>query len=316
MTGSISGYPIVQITVSASDTTDDKRLQAILAEIAGQQITVNIYTQPTERTHSIEGSSKSHLQWICNRLRDEYHLAIDVGPFRAILVETVRGCVEAEGKYIRQIGGAGNYGHCRLRIEPNNFGGGHMFTSAVRDDILPHEYVDSIRRGVEQVIQAGVLSGRHLIDLKVTVIDGSYHAKDSNPAAFEVAGLLAFQNALGKSSTVLMEPVMAVEIDMPGDLTMVIESQIHEHRGRIDCIDTRNGRSEVRAIVPLAELLLPESRELGEFPTEFIGYEPVSDDANPDECGMGVTAPKPDSPRYKRRAEAARPGPKEMNDRF
>ncbi|MGH9590195.1 MAG: hypothetical protein ACRD25_07350 [Terracidiphilus sp.] len=306
MSGSISGYPIMQVTVSASDSTDEERLQAILVEIAGQHLTVSIYTQPGGRAHFVEGSSKSHLQWICDRLQDKYRLAINVGPFKATLVETVRDAVEAEGKYIRQIGGAGNYGHCWLRIEPNKFGEGHMFASAVRDDILPHKYVDSIRRGVEEAIQIATQPGRHLIDLKVTVIDGSCHAEDSNPTAFEAAGVLAFQNALKKSSTVLMEPVMAVEIDVPEYLTMAVESQIHEHRGRIERIDAGNGRSEIRAIVPLAELLLPDSQELGEFPAEFIGYEPVSDDASPGEDEAGVTAPKPNSPRYRKGSEAAR----------
>lgn len=303
------GYPIVHVTVSASESADDERLQAILLEIASQNPTVNIYTQSMGVSHSIEGRSISHLQWICDRLRDEHHFAIDVGPFKAILLETICEAVEAEGKYIRQTGGVGNYGHCKLLIEPKRFGEGYVFASTAPDDVLPREYIDSISRGVEQAIQVVVQSGRRLVDLKVTVVDGSYHAEDSNPTAFEVAGALAFQNAIKKACRVFLEPMMAVEIDVSDNLVMVVESQIHEHRGRIEGIEAENGRSEIRAIIPLAELLLPDCRELAEFPSDFFGYEPVFDDGNRSEDGPGVTANKPNSPRSRRGHEAASPDP-------
>lgn len=311
MSGTIRTYPIVQVTVSARDSADDKRLQAILAEVASQNLTVSIYTEPTGNSHSIEGKSQSHLQWICEQFREKYHLPINVGKFKAVLLETIREAVEAEGKYIRQIGGIGNYGHCKLRVDPNKFGEGCQFASAVRDDVLPHEHVDAIRRGVEQTILVCVRPGRHLVDLKVTVIDGSYHADDSNPTAFEIAGTITFQNALKIASTVLLEPVMAVEIDVPEDFVTAVENQIHGHRGRIERVSAENGRSEITAIVPLAELLLPSSRELAEFPAHFHGYEPISDDGNSSENGAGVTANKPDSPRYRKGSEAVRPDSEE-----
>lgn len=305
------GYPIVQVTVGASTSADEKRLEAVLAVIAGQNPTVNIHTQPVGSSHSIEAQGRSQLERICELIRDEYHLAINIGPIRAALLETIRDAVQAEGKYFRQVVGLGNYGHCILLIEPNNFGEGHTFASAVGEDTLPREFIDSIKRGAQQSIQLCVSSGRHLIDLKVTTIGGSYHAEDSNPTAFEVAGALAFQDALRKSSTVLLEPLMAVEIDVPENLVRAIKSQIQEHRGRIEQIDAENGWCAIRAIVPLAELLLPESQELADFPAEFVGYAPVSDNGNTDENGPGVTVNRPDSPRYRSGSVAARPTPEE-----
>jgi elongation factor G len=311
MSRSSKNHPIVHRTVSAADSTDDKRLQTALVEIASQDLTVSIISQQMRISHSLEGKSASQLESICDRLRDEYHLAINVSQPKAVLLETIRETGEGEGKFIRQIGGYGNYGHCKLHIEPNKSEEGYMFTSTVSDDVLPHEYVNSIDRGVQQAMQIGVLSGHHLVDLTATVIDGSYHVQDSNPIAFEIAGLTALQNAVRRASPVLLEPMMAVEIEVPEGLGDAIRHEIHRHRGRVERKVTVNDRSEIEAIVPLSELLLSSSRGLAEFPSEFAGYEPVSDDGISSEDGSGVTANKPNYPRPGRGSEAARPDPEE-----
>jgi elongation factor G len=308
MSGSSKGHPIVRLTVSAANSTDDNRLQTALVEIAAQDPTLRVDAQPMGIAHSLEGTSASHLESICNRFCDEYHLAINVSPPEAVLVETIRKSGEAEGKFIRQIGGLGNYGHCKLHIEPGKSDEGYLFASAVSHDALPDEYLSSIERGVQYAMRSGVLSGHPLVDLKVTVVDGSYHASDSNPMAFEMAGAAALKDAVRSAAPVLLEPMMLVEIEeVPQELADIIRDEVNLHRGRVDSEVTVNGWSEFRAIVPLSELLLSNSRLLAEFPTEFAGFEPVSDGGVSGDNGTGVTANKPSRPPHGRRSEAARP---------
>jgi elongation factor G len=306
MSGSSKGRPFLCLTVSAVDSGDDERLQKALIEIASSDLRISINPQPVKGSHTVEGDSESQLDSICDRLREEYRLTINVGAPKAILLETIRDSGEAEGKYFRQTGGFGNYGHCKLRIEPNERGKGYAFTSLVSGDLLPAEYVSSIDRGVQRAMQSGILHGHPLVDLKVTLIDGSYHAEDSNPKAFEIAGSTAFEHAARKASPVLLEPVMVVEIEIPDALTAIIEREIFRHRGRVDRMLSENGWSEIRAMVPLSELLLSDSSGLAEFPAEFAGYEAVSDDGAT-ENGPGVTANKPSRPPHGRRSEMARP---------
>jgi elongation factor G len=309
MTGSSKGRPYLYLTVSPVDSGDDEPLQKALVEIASRDPLTSVIPQPMNGTHIVEGETESQLDAICDRLRDEYKLSINVGAPTVILLETIRKSGEAEGRYIRQAGGSGNYGHCKLRIEPNLSGEGYSFISSVPGDVLPNEYVRSVDRGVRHAMRTGILRGFPLVDLKVTLIDGSYHAVDSNPKAFEIAGSIAFEHAARKASPVLLEPVMLVEIDVPDALTAIVEPDIFQHRGRIDRMVSENGRSEIKAIVPLAELLASGFSSLTEFPTEFAGYEAVSDDGASDENGSGVTANKPNYPPAGRRSEIARPEP-------
>ena len=304
MSGSRKGPRIVRLTVSATDSTDDKRLQTALVEIAAQDLTFRVDAQPMGITHSLEGTSASHLESICNRLRDEYHLAINVSPPEAVLVETIRKSGEAEGRFSRQVGGLGNYGHCKLHVEPSKSGEGYVFKSTVSHDALPDEYLSSIERGVQHAMR----SGHPLVDLKVTVVDGSYHARDSNPTAFEIAGAAALKDAVRNAAPVLLEPMMSVEIEeIPQELADLIRDEVNLHRGRIVSEQIVSGWSEFRAVVPLSELLLSSSLLLAEFPTEFAGYEPVPDDGTSGDDGTGVTANKPSRPPHGRRSEMARP---------
>ena len=302
----------MRLTVRASGSTDDQRLQTALAEIAAQDPTLRVDAQPMEITHFLEGTSASHLESTCNRLRDEYHLAINVSALEAVLLETIRKSGEAEGKYIRQVGGHGNYGHCRLHIEPNKSGEGYVFASAVGSDSLPHEYLSSIERGVQNAMRSGVLSGNHLVDLRVTVVDGSYHAEDSNPVAFEIAGTTALRDAVKNAAPVLLEPMMKVEIKVPQERAAAIRDEVYTHRGRVERGLVVNGWYEFQTIVPLSELLLASARRLTEFPTEFAGYEPVSDSGISGDDGTVVPAIKPNLPQHGRSFKVTRPDPEEV----
>lgn len=309
MRGSSKGRHFLYLTVSAVDSVDEERLRKALTEIDSRDPKISFNPQVKRGAFVIEGDSESQLDSVCDRLRDEYKITIHVGAPIAILLETVRKSGEAEGKYIRQVGGSGNYGHCKLRVEPNEPGKGYSFTNLVPADLLPNEYVSSVDRGVWGAMQSGILHGHPTVDLKVTLVDGSYHVQDSNPKAFEIAGSIAFEHAARKASPVLLEPVMLVEIDVPDAFTPMVEPDIFKRRGRIDRMVSENGRSEIRAIVPVAELLASGFSSLTECPTQFAGYEAVSDDGTSDENGQGVTANKPNRPLAGGRSEMAWPEP-------
>ena len=223
--------------------------------------------------YGIEGRTESELDSICDRLRDEYHLTIDVGPLTAVLLETVQRQAEGEGKYIRQTGGSGNYGHCRLRVEPNDRGKGYEFVNDIKNGSILGEYAGSIEEGVQNAMKLGMVAGFPFVDVKVTLHDGSYHETDSNAMAFMFAGSIAFKEAARRAAPVVLEPVMAIEMDVPEQLSATAANEIHANRGRLVSCVTIDGLCEMRAIVPLSELLVPDSA-IAHCPREFVGYEP------------------------------------------
>ncbi|MGO8719897.1 MAG: hypothetical protein ACLQMO_11855 [Acidobacteriaceae bacterium] len=168
MSGTGKSPPILRLAVSAADPADEECLQRALLELAGQVSEVSINPQPQDGLYRIEGRAESDLDSVCDRLRDEHHLAINVGPPMAIFLETVRKQAEAEGKYIRQTGGSGNYGHCKLRIEPAEPGKGYQFIDDISAGALPSKYIDSIDQGIRAAMKHGVLAGFPVVDVKVT----------------------------------------------------------------------------------------------------------------------------------------------------
>ena len=284
------------LTLSATDIADDERLRAALAGIGGEGPGVSINAQP-EKTCTLSGNSKSHLESICDRLRGEYHCAVDVSPIKAVLLETIRKESEAEGKYIRQIGGSGNYGHCKLRIEPNQPGKGYEFINNIKGGVVPKEYFKPIDEGIQGAMEQGILFGFPIVDVRVTLYAGSSHEVDSNEMAFRFAGSMAFKDAARRACPIVIEPVMAVEIGVPEKLGPTIRREVYGHRGSTERQRIVDGLCEIRAIVPLSELLESATRVLAQFPMEFAGYEAVSDHGPSTDSGTGVTANKPNYPR-------------------
>jgi elongation factor G len=300
--GSSKDRRFVCVNISAKDRADSGRLQRALSEIAVRDLQISVNSDPSGVFHTVEGESTSQLESICNRLRNQY-LAINIDRPKPVFLETFRESCEAEGKYIRQVGGSGNYGHCRLRIEPTARGEGYSFISVVSRDVLPDQYATSVDRGVQIAMQSGGLHGYPLVDLKVTLVDASYHAEDSNPAAFEIAGSTAFLSAVNKASLVLLEPVVRFEIEGSGWYMEEIKHEVIRRHGRIEEMST----SEITASLPLSELLATSFRELGALTMRLAGYERVRDDGGSDESESGVTANNPNSPRPRSRFEAVRP---------
>lgn len=300
--------PFLRLPISAADPTDTERLLTALVEIAGQvPPKVHITTQPRDGLCSLDGTAESGLDLICDRLRDEYSLAIKVESPQAILIETIRKQAEGEGKYIRQTGGSGNYGHCWLRIEPSEAGKGYEFVNEIKGDVVPEEYIKPVDQGVQEALELGILAGFPMVDVKVTLFDGSYHDVDSNELAFKFAGSIAFSEAAKKANPVILEPIMSLEVELFEGPVSAVRDEILAHRGRIVRDDiTENGLCEFKALIPLSELLASASGKLAEFPMEFAGYEPVRESDLPDDGTAGVTVKRPNNPRLGGSSEATR----------
>ena len=313
MSDSSKSRPFLRLLVSAVDAADDQRLQRALIQIAGEDHPrASVNTQPKDGQYSLEGRSESDLDLICDRLQDNYGIAVNVGPPQAILLETIRKRAEGEGKYIRQTGGSGNYGHCKLRIEPVDPGTGYEFVNDIRGGAIPSEYIEPIDEGIQSAMRSGILGGFPVVDVRVTLSDGSYHEGDSNEMAFKFAGSIAFKEAAKKAGPLILEPMMAVEINMPDHQTAIaiMEQEISQHRGRIE-FESLSGKllRKVRAMVPLSELLASTFSGLYESPMTFAGWEPVRDYGSADDGGSGVTANKPKYPRPGSRSEMAQLDP-------
>jgi elongation factor G len=187
-------------------------------------------------------------------MKREYKVEANVGEPKVAFRETIRKKADAEGKYIRQTGGSGHYGHCRLRIEPNQPGKGYEFISEIKSGSVPKEFIKPIDQGVQGAIELGILAGYPIVDVKVTLYDGSYHEVDSDEMAFKIAGSMAFKEAARKASPVLLEPVMAVEVTVPEEHMGTIIGDINSRRGRIEHVDRIGGSQVIKAIVPLKEM--------------------------------------------------------------
>ena len=304
MNGPSSSRPIMYLTIRAVESASDKSLQCALDEVASRDPDVHII-QSKDGAFILQGTSKSHLELICDQLFHTCHVAIDVSPLSAILIEAIRKQAEAEGKYIRQTGGSGNYGHCKLRIEPNEPGKGYEFIPDITRGVVPDKYIESIDQGIQGAMEHGILRGFPLADVKVTLIGGSYHEVDSNEMAFRFAGSIAFKEAARKASPVVLEPMIALKIEVPEELTVAIRSEVLAHRGRIQSKRAANGFTKIEALVQLSELLASVSTVLAEFPMAFAGYEPLSDPGSSDDNAAGIPVKRPNGPTPRRRSGMA-----------
>ena len=253
----------------------------------------------------------SELNRVCILIRDGYRIAVEIGEPSVIYLETIRRHSVAEGKYIRQTGGLGNYGHVKIQMEPTEEGKGIEFTNRVQDGQIPTRYIPSIESGIREALQGGVLAGYKIVDTKVTLFDGSYHSEDSNEMAFRIAASMAFKDAARKANPVILEPVMAVEVLVPAKYVDAVIDDLSRRRGRIESIDAETLAQTIRAKAPLAEMLYYSAQldaltdGWGQGTMEFVRYEVASrpDQADGDEAG--VTAKRPSGPKPPRDAATA-----------
>ena len=245
---------VISVAIEPKTKADQEKMGVALARLADEDPTFKVHTDEESGQTIISGMGELHLEILVDRMKREYKVEANVGEPKVAFRETIRKKAEAEGKYIRQTGGSGNYGHCKLRVEPNEPGMGYEFINAIKSGSVPKEYIKPIDQGVRGALELGILAGYPMVDVKVTLYDGSYHEVDSNEMAFKFAGSIAFKEAARKASPVLLEPVMAVEVTVPEEHMGVIIGDINSRRGRIEHVDRVGGSQVIKAIVPLKEM--------------------------------------------------------------
>ncbi len=246
--------PVISVAIEPKTKADQEKMGIALSRLADEDPTFKVHTDEDSGQTIISGMGELHLEILVDRMKREYKVEANVGEPKVAFRETIRKLAEAEGKYIRQTGGSGNYGHCKLRVEPNTPGAGYEFINDIKGGVIPKEYIKPIDQGVRGALELGILAGYPIVDVKVSLYDGSYHEVDSNEMAFKFAGSIAFKEAARKASPVLLEPVMAVEVTVPEEFMGTIIGDINSRRGRIEGMEHAGGSQIIKAIVPLKEM--------------------------------------------------------------
>ena len=273
--------PVISVAVEPKTKADQEKMGNALQRLAEEDPTFKVHTDPESNQTIISGMGELHLDIIVDRMRREFNVDCTVGKPQVAYRETIRKSVESEGKFIRQTGGHGQYGHCWLRLEPMEPGKGFEFENAVVGGVIPKEFINPIQTGVEAAMEDGVVAGYPMVDIKVTVYDGSYHDVVSSEMAFKVAGSMAFKDGAKKADPVLLEPYMSVEVDVPEEYMGDVIGGLNSRRGRIEGMETENGESRIKGFVPLSEMfgyatgLRSSTQGRGTFTMTFDHYEEV-----------------------------------------
>ncbi len=271
--------PVISVAVEPKTKADQEKMGMALSKLAQEDPTFKVHTDPDSGQTIISGMGELHLEIIVDRMMREYKVEANVGKPQVAYRETVRKHAEAEGKYIRQTGGRGQYGHAKIRLDPQPPGVGYEFVNDIVGGSVPKEFIKPIDQGIQEALEGGVLAGYPVVDVKVTLYDGSYHDVDSNEMAFKIAGSMAFKEAARKASPVLLEPVMAVEVVTPEDYAGAIMGDLSSRRGRIEGMEHRAGSQVIKAIVPLAEMfgyathMRSSTQGRAEYSMHFARYE-------------------------------------------
>jgi elongation factor G len=273
--------PVISIAIEPKSKADQERLGISLQKLATEDPSFRIRTDEETGQTIISGMGELHLEIIVDRLLREFNVGANVGKPQVAYKETVRKAVEQEGKFIRQTGGRGQYGHVYIKLEPQPPAAGFEFVDAVRGGRIPREYIPAVEKGIREALDNGPLAGYPVVDVKVTLTDGSYHDVDSSEIAFKIAGSMAFKEATRKASPVLLEPIMAVEVVTPEEFMGEVIGNISSRRGKILGMDARGTAQVIQAHVPLAQMFgyATDVRSMTQgratYTMQFSHYEPV-----------------------------------------
>ena len=246
--------PVIKVAIEPKTKAGQEKMTLALVKLAEEDPTFKTYTDQETGQTIIAGMGELHLEIIVDRLLREFKVEANVGKPQVSYRETITKAVEAEGKYVRQSGGKGQYGHCKIKMEPLEAGKGYEFVDATVGGSIPKEYIQPINNGIMEAAKTGPLAGYEVVDFKVTVYDGSFHAVDSSEMAFKIAGSLAFKNAAAKADPILLEPMMKVEITLPEEYLGDVMGNVSSRRGNVSGIEMRNGVQVINAFIPLAEM--------------------------------------------------------------
>ncbi len=246
--------PVISLAIEPKTKADQEKMGLSLAKLAEEDPTFRMKTDQDTGQAIISGMGELHLEIIVDRMKREFNVEANVGKPQVAYKETVRKVSQGEGKYIRQTGGRGQYGHCLVRVEPKGRGEGYEFASEIVGGSIPREYVPAIEKGIREALDNGVLAGFPMVDLKVAVYDGSYHEVDSSEAAFKIAGSMALKDATAKADPVILEPIMKIEVTTPEDFMGDVIGDLSSKRAQVEGTEARGNARVVKAQVPLAEM--------------------------------------------------------------
>ena len=273
--------PVISVAVEPKTKADQEKMGIALQKLAEEDPTFKVHTDPETAQTIISGMGELHLDIIVDRLLREFRVGCNVGNPQVAYRETIRKAVKAEGKFIRQSGGKGQYGHCWLEITPLEMGAGFTFDNKVVGGAIPKEYIAPIEAGVKEAMESGVVAGYPMVDIGVTVYDGSYHEVDSSEMAFKIAGSMGFKAGAEKASPVLLEPYMKVDITVPEEYMGDVIGDVNSRRGRIEGMEARNGAQVIHSFVPLASMfgyatdLRSKTQGRGTYTMQVDHYEEV-----------------------------------------
>ena len=246
--------PVIRVAIEPKTKAGQEKMGLALVKLAEEDPTFKTYTDEETGQTIIAGMGELHLEIIVDRLLREFKVEANVGAPQVAYKETIRKKVDQDTKYARQSGGKGQYGHCKITVEPNESGKGYEFVNAIVGGAIPKEYIPAVDAGIQGAMQAGVMAGYPVVDVKVTLYDGSYHEVDSSEMAFKIAGSMAFKEACRKADPVLLEPMMKVSVIVPEDYMGDVIGDLNSRRGQIQGMEARPGAQQIDAFVPLAEM--------------------------------------------------------------
>ncbi len=273
--------PVIQVAIEPKTKAGQERMSTALQKLSEEDPTFKAYTDEETGQTIIAGMGELHLEIIVDRMLREFKVEAAVGKPQVAYRETMTRPVSVEGKYVRQSGGKGQYGHVKMDVSPTEPGTGYIFENKIVGGAIPKEYIPAVDQGIQEAAKSGIVGGFEVVDFKVTLVDGSYHEVDSSEMAFKIAGSMAIKDAFDKGKSILLEPMMKVEVVVPDEYLGDVMGNVNSRRGRIEGTETRGGGQIVRAVVPLSEMfgyatdLRSRTQGRGTFTMQFDHYEPV-----------------------------------------
>jgi elongation factor G len=247
--------PVIHVAVEPKTKVDQEKMGLALNRLAQEDPSFRVRSDEESGQTIISGMGELHLEILVDRMKREFGVEANVGAPQVAYREAIRKTVEIEGKFVKQSGGRGQFGHVWIKMEPNEAGKGFEFVDAIKGGSVPREYIPAVEKGLRETLPNGVLAGFPVVDVKCTLFDGSYHDVDSNENAFKMAASMAFKDGMRKASPVLLEPMMSVEVETPEDYTGTVMGDLSSRRGMVQGMDDMVGGSKVvKAEVPLAEM--------------------------------------------------------------
>ena len=273
--------PVIDVAIEPKTTADQEKMAIALQKLAEEDPTFRVHTDLETGQMIIAGMGELHLEIIIDRLLREFRVDANVGKPQVAYKETIKNTVKGVGKYIRQSGGHGQYGHCVVEFSPQEPGEGFLFENKIVGGVIPKEFISPIEAGIRESMENGVLAGFPVVDIKAVLLDGSYHEVDSSEMAFKIAGAMAFKDGCQKAKPVILEPVFKTEVVIPDEYLGDVIGDFNSRRGRIEGIEPRKGVQAIRGYVPLSSMfgyateLRSRTQGRGTYTMQFSHYEEV-----------------------------------------